>query len=298
MKKVLRGNFSNKNTLNDLSGKEWMKLTSSIHDLDESKFDHILDEYLKELKSTSYPTKGLNSIAHEIRSKHPSPKPPQLFIELISFLSKENEVVLDPFVGSGSSLIASTLLNRKGIGIDLNERFKQLYVEACKSLNIQQETYLIGNASKEQTYSDIKDKVDLIVCDPPYGNMMSRKKTGTVKYEKGENPTPFTNGEEDLGNMELSHFFPELKKCIAASANLLKPGGYIVVFMKDLQPTKAYHGMLHADTVKVISSIDNIHYRGMKIWFNKSAKLFPYGYPFSYVSNQMHQFILIFRKDR
>lgn len=296
--KTLRGNFSNKNTLNDLSGKEWMKLTSSIHEFEENDLDHTLDEYMKELKATSYPTRGVNSIAHEIRSKHPSPKPPQLFIELISLLSKENDTVLDPFVGSGSSLIASTLVNRKGIGIDLNERFKQVYIEACKSLNIKQERYLIGNASENLTYSEITGTVDLIVCDPPYGNMMSRQKTGTVKYEKGETPTPFTEGTEDLGNMDLKLFFPELKKCITASANYLKPGGYIVVFMKDLQPTKTYHGLLHADTVKVISSIDNIRYRGMKIWFNKSAKLFPYGYPFSYVSNQMHQFILIFKKDR
>jgi len=294
-----RGNFSKRNVTNDLSGKEWMKLSSSIHEINEDDFEHILDNYLRELKTTSYPTRGVNSIAHEIRSKHPSPKPPQLFIELISLLSRKGDIILDPFVGSGSSLIASTLTDRIGIGIDLNASYKELYFEACKSLGIQTEKYLIGNACDDKVYADIDYVVDLIICDPPYGNMMSRNKTGTVKYEKGYNPTPFTNNKlEDLGNLDLIEFFPKLKKSIETSSTFLKHGGYIVLFMKDLQPSNNYHGMLHADVVKKISEIENVSYRGMKIWYNKSAKLFPYGYPFSYVSNQMHQFILIFRKDK
>ncbi len=35
-----------------------------------------------------------------------------------------------------------------------------------------------------------------------------------------------------------------------------------------------------------------------KIWKDKSAKLFPYGYPLSFVANQAHQYILIFRKEK
>ena len=46
--------------------------------------------------------------------------PPQVPRNLILKYTKENDVVLDPFCGSGTSLIECKLLKRKGIGIDVN----------------------------------------------------------------------------------------------------------------------------------------------------------------------------------
>ena len=45
------------------------------------------------------------------------------------------------------------------------------------------------------------------------------------------------------------------------------------------------------------NEIENIQYKGLKIWADQTSKLFPYGYPFSFVANQIHQYILIFRKE-
>ena len=42
--------------------------------------------------------------------------------------------------------------------------------------------------------------------------------------------------------------------------------------------------------------IPNIEYRGMKIWSDESINLYPYGYPYAFSMNQLHQYILIFRK--
>ena len=49
---------------------------------------------------------------------HPTVKPIQLMSYLITLATKERETVLDPFMGSGSTLIAAKILNRKGIGIE------------------------------------------------------------------------------------------------------------------------------------------------------------------------------------
>lgn len=46
--------------------------------------------------------------------------PPQVPRNLILKYTKENDIVLDPFCGSGTSMIECKLLNRKGIGIDVN----------------------------------------------------------------------------------------------------------------------------------------------------------------------------------
>jgi site-specific DNA-methyltransferase (adenine-specific) len=57
------------------------------------------------------------------KNDHPTVKPIQLMSYLINLGSSDGEIVLDPFVGSGSSGIASILNNRKFIGIELDERY-------------------------------------------------------------------------------------------------------------------------------------------------------------------------------
>ncbi len=55
--------------------------------------------------------------------------------------------------------------------------------------------------------------------------------------------------------------------------------------------------MLHVDVVNEMLKIEGLRFKGYKIWHDKTPKLYPFGYPFAFVSNQLHQFILIFRKD-
>lgn len=86
----------------------------------------------------------------------------------------------------------------------------------------------------------------------------------------------------------------ETKTSDAESRNT---GVYIVIFIKDMQPHKKETNLLHAEIIKRINEIENIQYKGLKIWADQTSKLFPYGYPFSFVANQIHQYILIFRKE-
>jgi len=53
--------------------------------------------------------------------------------------------------------------------------------------------------------------------------------------------------------------------------------------------------MLHADIVAALRELPGLEYRGYRIWHDQSLNLYPFGYPFAFVSNQVHQFILIFR---
>ena len=55
--------------------------------------------------------------------KHPTQKPEQLMEHFVSILSDENDVVLDPFMGSGSVGVAAVRLNRRFIGIELEEKY-------------------------------------------------------------------------------------------------------------------------------------------------------------------------------
>ena len=58
--------------------------------------------------------------------KHPTQKPLQVMNHFIGLLSNEDDVVLDPFMGSGSTGVSCELLNRKFIGIELSEEYYAL----------------------------------------------------------------------------------------------------------------------------------------------------------------------------
>ncbi len=61
----------------------------------------------------------LNPKAKE-RVGYPTQKPVLLLERIIHIASNENDVILDPFCGSGTTLVAATLMNRRAIGIDIS----------------------------------------------------------------------------------------------------------------------------------------------------------------------------------
>ncbi len=73
--------------------------------------------------------------SHTDNSKHPTEKPVELIKELIENSTKENEIILDCFAGSGSTLLASKELKRKWIGIEKDEEFYNI----CKRRLIENE---------------------------------------------------------------------------------------------------------------------------------------------------------------
>jgi DNA modification methylase len=65
--------------------------------------------------------------------KHPNQKPLNLMEELISILSNNNQTILDPFMGSGSTGVACKNLNRKFIGIELDENYFNIAKERIEN---------------------------------------------------------------------------------------------------------------------------------------------------------------------
>ena len=268
------------NKLNDLSGSEWIFFLNSV-------------------EVTYYSTKGTDGFAHHLRGKHPSPKPPQLMKKFVDFFTKEGQVVFDPFMGVGGTLIACSLSNRKGVGVDLSKNYIDLYKKVCKELGVAEQTAIVGNSLELDKFLPKNTKFDFILTDPPYGEMLSKKRTGQKKKKTGVAvATPFTNHETDLGNMERENFLESLKNVIAKSAEYLKPKGYIAVFVKDLQPNGNGHNMLHCYITSKFLEIPDISFKGYKIWYDATQKLYPFGYPHAFVANQFHQFIMIFRKEK
>jgi site-specific DNA-methyltransferase (adenine-specific) len=68
------------------------------------------------------------------RTKHPTQKPISLMAHLLKIHSNENDLILDPFLGSGTTAVACEKLNRKWIGIELNEEYCEITKQRIKGL--------------------------------------------------------------------------------------------------------------------------------------------------------------------
>lgn len=64
---------------------------------------------------------------------HPSQKPVALMVWLIG-QAKSRGLILDPFAGAGSTLKAAKELNRKAIGVEIEERYCEIAARRCESI--------------------------------------------------------------------------------------------------------------------------------------------------------------------
>ncbi len=89
--------------------------------------------------------------AFEIKAgnTHPTTKPIALYNYLLSIFSREGDVILDPFCGSGTTPIACVLTNRRYIGIEMSEEYHKIAEARVEHYKQQKEAMKIPSASKK-----------------------------------------------------------------------------------------------------------------------------------------------------
>jgi DNA modification methylase len=117
----------------------------------DSIFENILifkkegkekDRYSKEIKEVSKLTKeewrdytkGVWFIEPDRKAKHPATFPIEIPKRLIKLYSFKNELILDPFSGTGTTLLAAKLLGRKGIGYEISNTYLEEIKEKFNSV--------------------------------------------------------------------------------------------------------------------------------------------------------------------
>jgi len=277
-----RGIFDKRNSLNDLTGKEWVYFTNSVW-------------------ITGYSPTAKENVGLKHRKIHPSPKPPALMKEIIEFFTKSDGKILDPFGGVGGTLLGAALASdeRKAVAIELEQQYIDAYKKVCEEEGIRELTMIHDDSKNMMNHPEVANTTfDLILADPPYSDMMGKKRTGQrKKLYNDDSATPYSDKKVDLGNMEEEEFYESLREIMQLCFNQLKNKGYMVVFCKDFQPEPGHPHLLHADIINELSKIEGLVYRGMRIWHDQAMSLFPFGYPYSFTMNQLHQYILIFRKE-
>lgn len=270
------GRYDHRNVVNDLTGKDWLLLSASFW--------------------FSEPT-----VEDKLAYAHPAPFMVRDIEKLVSLFTKKGMTVLDPFVGSGTTLFAANKLRRRAVGIDLNSEYKKIATKRLRTKGFSDYQYIVGDASKK--IEDI-DCVDYIVTSPPYHNILRNRSKGTrhnngKQYRMGarEGLQYYTDHKNDLGNFDdYSDFISSLKEIMSKAYMKLRDGKYCSIIISDFTVNKV-EVCVQADVVRIMREI-GFSFCGTTVLLQTVKPLFPFGYPYAYKINHHHQNIMNFMKPR
>jgi DNA modification methylase len=291
------------NTLNELSGEEWLYFTKSVW-------------------GTAYPSE----LGHAVRKQHGANKPPRLMARLIEFFTTTGELVLDPFAGVGGTLLGAAIARgpRRGLGLEIEPRwvavFETLVAElAAERGGIGPLIADIGSADPvgergfdpsglEMRLGDSlvllpeieADSVDFVATDPPYNIQLPITMSGGKLAEEHANRRTdyamVTEHDGDLANSaDYATFLDRMEEVFAQLVRVLRPERYAAVIVRDAYQEGRY--IFTGSDLAERATRAGFTVKGDAIWYQAGTRLRPYGYPHSYVPNISHQHVLIFRRE-
>ncbi|MHA1784620.1 MAG: DNA methyltransferase [Candidatus Helarchaeota archaeon] len=293
-------------------------------------------EYKKTLHETIFLDSYILSMPpprDTLKSKHPATFPESDVKKVITHFTKmdKNPKILDPFSGVGSTLLACQELNIEGWGIELTNRWVeitkkrfhklnqsimindklivpervQLDVDECDFANSQSKIqHLIFGDSRNELLQFQGNFFDFIITSPPYWGILTKKidhKTRKERVEKGLDLKYSVEGEDstfnqDLGNIKnYDEFLDQLQLIFNLCLDKLKKERYMAVIVSDFRDKSKFY-LYHCDIAKILREI-GFKLIGMTILHQNNKNLYPYGYPFAFVSNIHHQNIVIVKKE-
>jgi DNA modification methylase len=292
-----------RNTLNELSGEEWLYFTKSLW-------------------TTAYPSE----LGHALRKAHGANKPPRLMAKLIEFFTKSGELVLDPFAGVGGTLLGAAIARgpRRALGIELSPAWGAVYRQVVD------EALAGSNGGGPPPLADIgpsdpggvrgfdpsgcelrtgdsleilptlaAGSIDFVATDPPYNIQLPMTMAGGKLAETFANRRTdyamVTADPADLANLpDYPAFLDRMTDVLREVERVLRPGRYAVLIVRD-----AYQGGRYVFTAADLAgraAAVGLVPKGDLIWYQAGTRLRPYGYPTGFVPNIAHQHMLVLRK--
>ena len=205
------------NHLNCMSAKEWIRCQLGVWQFTYEKRD--------------------------VRDKnvHPATFPISLSKRIIELFTHRGQLVLDPFVGSGTTLVAARDLDRNAVGFDL----QRSYIELCES-RLKGEGYLYNATHQVAVQDDARnipsylepESVSLIWTSPPYANLLNRKRKNKSRRNRKNDQygkvEQYSQDPRDLGTMSLDVYKEAMGDIFHGLLPLLKPKAHCVINVPDM----------------------------------------------------------------
>lgn len=196
--------------------------------------------------------------------------------------SKEGDLVLDQFVGGGTTLVEAKLLNRNIIGVDVNDT---ALIRCREKIDFEYDSangkvYIYKGDARNLDFIE-NDSIDLICTHPPYANI--------IKYSE--------DIDEDLSQLKVIDFIEEMRKVAKESYRVLKKEKFCAVLMGDTRQ-KGHMIPMSFDVMKVFQDAgfklkeliikEQHNCRATGYWKTNSMK-----YNFLLIA---HEYLFVFRK--
>ena len=268
-----------KKRANDLDGATWVRYSISIWD-------------------------DIRKTPEEVALKHPAMFPAQLPMRLLQcFTTSEDRVILDPFSGIGSTVLAAEALGKTGIGFDVSDDYvrktqerppltKDMFATTAGDGTMLGERRLYVADAGELLEHVEPNTVDFVVTSPPYWDILLRKRTADNKSVRH-----YGESLRDLGRITDYHEFLEtLARVFEQVYKVMKPGKYCCVIVMDLRK-KANFYPYHSDLANRLEGI-GFTLDDIIIWnrAHEYNNLRPLGHPAVFRVNKVHEYIVIFKK--
>jgi DNA modification methylase len=229
----------------------------------------------------------------DIRDKeiHPATFPISLARKVIELFTHKGELVLDPFVGSGTTLVASQDLGRNSVGFDLQKK----YINLAES-RLKENTQLFSDAKQIAICEDAlnishylpHESVSLIFTSPPYANLLNRKRKNKSRRNRNNDQLgkieQYSQDQRDLGTMSLEEYTVKMGDIFERLFPLMRPKAHCVINVPDMWWDN------HRITIHV-SLIEELRRRGYElrniiIWdrTNIVNQIGIFGWPSNYIT--------------
>lgn len=285
------GRYNLNNSLNDLTGREWLKFTKSW--------------FIENPKPRT-----------RLEKTHPAKFPESLISDFILFFTKKGNWVLDPFLGSGSTLISCLRASRNAIGIEINPEWVKIAKDRIKKYNANR-SYSLDNFfnlnSSKSVHSTKKieiicedarkilniwqnrnfPKIDYCITSPPYWNQLKNSSIRQRKRKIQDLPTNYGIDPLNLENIDVyDRFIEEQRKIFKKIKKITRPGGYLTIITNNLSIKGKTYPLAFDTALSVGRDWDLMD---EKIWCQDNKPLLVLGIHQNWYSNRCHQYCLIFK---
>ena len=226
------------------------------------------------------------------KTKHPATYPISLARKCIELFSHKGELVLDPFLGSGTTLVAARDTDRNAVGFDIHPDYIALTQERLMQMSLFGETQQISVLDDARNIPQYlsEESIACIVTSPPYANLLNRKRKNKSRrgderkngqYEKVEQ---YSQRPEDLGTLDLDTYSDAMAEIFEGILPLIRKKGHCVINVPDMW----WENQRITIHVAVIEALRSVGYelRNTIIWdrTNIVNNIGIFGWPSNYIT--------------
>jgi DNA modification methylase len=270
-------------TFNGLTAKEWASLSRNVWD-------------------------DVSSPRQKKHIDHGATFPEKLAARLITLYSRPGDLVLDPFVGTGTTLEACAATGRNGIGLELNEDFYNISRRTVKMSGNGTSIEVVNDDCRNLAGHVKDDTVQLMITSPPYADFIRKSvedrstvhKRSRIALENNSRVKQYSDDPRDFGNLPYDQFLHELKGLMLKLFVVTRHGGYNAWIVKDYRDTKngVPYVAFHSDLARLGEACGFL-FHDLIVWDqNDQRSLILLGYPSVFYTNQNCSFIVVLRKPQ